>query len=218
MSKIIKEIIILLLVCLVGMLLFSVVFYEYIPNRKIIPEVTQYSASEKIKEQKADDIDKRDEQIVKTFEVTSSDLNNFKVTKDYVAGKANPFASVANDVEASASASKSSDGSSSSSSSKSGLQSYAHDLCINTYGWSENDYQCLVKLWNRESGWNPNAHNKSSGAYGIAQALPASKMSSEGSDYYTNGKTQIRWGLKYIKNRYGTPASAWAHSESHHWY
>lgn len=106
----------------------------------------------------------------------------------------------------------------SSSSSKSGLQSYAHDLCINTYGWSENDYQCLVKLWNRESGWNPNAHNKSSGAYGIPQSLPASKMSSEGSDYYTNGKTQIRWGLKYIKNRYGTPASAWAHSESHHWY
>lgn len=84
----------------------------------------------------------------------------------------------------------------SSSSSKSGLQSYAHDLCINTYGWSENDYQCLVKLWNRESGWNPNAHNKSSGAYGIAQALPASKMASEGSDYYTNGKTQIRWGLR----------------------
>lgn len=84
----------------------------------------------------------------------------------------------------------------SSSSSTSGLQSYAHDLCINTYGWSENDYQCLVKLWNRESGWNPNAHNKSSGAHGIPQSLPASKMASEGSDYYTNGKTQIRWGLR----------------------
>lgn len=97
-------------------------------------------------------------------------------------------------------------------------QSYAHDLCINTYGWSEYDFTCLVKLWNRESGWNPNAHNKSSGAHGIAQALPASKMASEGSDYYTNGKTQIRWGLKYIKNRYGTPASAWSHSESHNWY
>lgn len=97
-------------------------------------------------------------------------------------------------------------------------QSYAHDLCINTYGWSEYDFTCLVKLWNRESGWNPNAHNKSSGAHGIAQALPASKMASEGSDYYTNGKTQIRWGLKYIKNRYGSPASAWAHSESHRWY
>lgn len=106
----------------------------------------------------------------------------------------------------------------SSTSSKSELQSYAHNLCINTYGWSEYDFTCLVKLWNRESGWNPNSHNKSSGAHGIPQSLPASKMASEGSDYYTNGKTQIRWGLKYIKNRYGTPASAWAHSESHNWY
>lgn len=97
-------------------------------------------------------------------------------------------------------------------------QSYAHDLCINTYGWSEYDFTCLVKLWNRESGWNSSAHNKSSGAHGIAQALPASKMASEGSDYYTNGKTQIRWGLKYIKNRYGSPSSAWAHSQQTGWY
>ena len=129
MSKIIKEIIILLLVCLVGMLLFSVIFYEYIPNRKIVPEVTQYSASDKIKEQMADDIDKKDDQIVKTFEVTSSDLNNFKVTKDYVAGKANPFAAVASDAESNATTSKStsnnnsSSGSSSSSNSSSGSKS-----------------------------------------------------------------------------------------------
>ena len=129
MSKIIKEIIIMLLVCLVGMLLFSVIFYEYIPNRKIVPEVTQYSASDKIKEQMADDIDKKDDQIVKTFEVTSSDLNNFKVTKDYVAGKANPFATVASDAESNATTSKStsnnnsSSGSSSSSNSSSGSKS-----------------------------------------------------------------------------------------------
>lgn len=102
--------------------------------------------------------------------------------------------------------------------SKSEHQSYAYDLCINTYGWTENDYNCLVKLWNKESGWNPNAHNSSSGAHGIPQALPASKMSSEGSDYYTNGKTQIRWGLKYIKNRYGSPSKAWSHSQSKGWY
>lgn len=119
MSKIIKEIIIMLLVCLVGMLLFSVIFYEYIPNRKIVPEVTQYSASDKIKEQMADDIDKKDDQIVKTFEVTSSDLNNFKVTKDYVAGKANPFAAVASDAESNATTSKSSSNNNSSSSSSS---------------------------------------------------------------------------------------------------
>ena len=97
-------------------------------------------------------------------------------------------------------------------------QNYAHDLVIGTYGWSEYDFQCLVKLWNRESGWNPNAHNKSSGAHGIPQSLPASKMRSEGADYYTNGYTQIRWGLKYIKGRYGSPSKAWAHSQRKGWY
>ena len=106
----------------------------------------------------------------------------------------------------------------SSSYSLSALQSYAYDLVINSYGWSEEDFNALVNLWNRESGWNPNSHNSSSGAYGIPQALPASKMASEGSDYMTNYKTQIRWGLKYIKNRYGTPANAWAHSQQKGWY
>lgn len=101
---------------------------------------------------------------------------------------------------------------------KAEYQAYAKNLCINTYGWTENDFNCLVKLWERESNWNPNAHNKSSGAHGIPQSLPASKMASEGDDYYTNGKTQIRWGLKYIKNRYGTPANAWAHSQQKGWY
>ena len=97
-------------------------------------------------------------------------------------------------------------------------QGYAHNLVINTYGWSEYDYECLVKLWNRESGWNPNAHNKRSGAHGIPQSLPAKKMASEGADYYTNGYTQIRWGLKYIKGRYGSPSAAWAHSQRTGWY
>lgn len=91
MAKIIKEIIIMLLVCLAGMLLFAVILYEYIPNRKVVPEVSLYSAPEQIKEMKADDIDKRNEQIIKTFEVTSSDLTNYKITNDYVAGKSNPF-------------------------------------------------------------------------------------------------------------------------------
>lgn len=106
----------------------------------------------------------------------------------------------------------------SSSSSKSGLQSYAHDLCINTYGWSENDYQCLVKLWNRESGWNPNAKNPTSTASGIPQFLSSTVSNYSNSRYYNDWQEQIRAGLKYIKARYGTPASAWAHSESHHWY
>ena len=106
----------------------------------------------------------------------------------------------------------------SSSGSLSDYQAYAKNLVINTYGWSEYDFECLVKLWNRESGWNPNAHNKSSGAHGIPQSLPASKMASEGADYYTNGYTQIRWGLKYIQGRYGSPSAAWAHSQSKGWY
>ena len=75
-----------------------------------------------------------------------------------------------------------------------------------------------MKLWNRESHWNPNAHNKRTGAHGIPQSLPAKKMASEGADYYTNGYTQIRWGLKYIKGRYGSPSAAWAHSQRKGWY
>ena len=100
----------------------------------------------------------------------------------------------------------------------SSLQSYARDLVINNYGWSESDFNALVNLWNKESGWNPNSHNSSSGAHGIPQALPASKMASEGGDYYTNGETQIRWGLKYIAQRYGTPSNAWGHWQSVGWY
>ena len=101
---------------------------------------------------------------------------------------------------------------------KADYQDYAYDLVLNQYLWSESDYQALVNLWERESNWNANAHNKSSGAHGIPQSLPASKMSSEGSDYYTNGYTQIRWGLKYIKQRYGSPSAAWQHFQNKNWY
>ncbi len=106
---------------------------------------------------------------------------------------------------------------SSASYSKSEYLSYAYDLVINQYGWTKDDYNSLVQLWNRESGWNANSHS-GTGAHGIPQALPASKMSSEGSDYYSNGKTQIRWGLKYIKNKYGNASSAWSFFKSHGWY
>jgi hypothetical protein len=77
---------------------------------------------------------------------------------------------------------------------------------------------CLDKLWVRESQWNPAAYNKGSGAGGIPQALPMSKMAKFGSDYKTNPATQIRWGLDYIKSRYGSPCGAWAHSEATGWY
>ena len=86
------------------------------------------------------------------------------------------------------------------------------------YGWDQSEIIPLIKLWNRESGWNPNSHNGSSGAHGIPQALPASKMASEGADYYTNGNTQIRWGLGYIRSRYGSPSNAWNHFSSSGWY
>lgn len=96
-------------------------------------------------------------------------------------------------------------------------QRYALSL-MSEFGWADSEITPLINLWNRESGWNPNAHNGSSGAHGIPQALPASKMAAYGSDYYTNGKTQIRWGLNYIAGRYGSPSRAWAHFRSHNWY
>ena len=97
------------------------------------------------------------------------------------------------------------------------IQAYAHEL-VRQYGWNEDDYNALVLLWYRESGWNPNAVNKKSGACGIPQSLPCKKMASEGADYRTNYKTQVRWGLKYIKARYQTPKKAWAFWQKHHWY
>lgn len=79
-------------------------------------------------------------------------------------------------------------------------------------------FGCLDRLWTRESEWRVTARNPSSGAYGIPQSLPASKMASAGSDWRTNARTQIRWGIGYIGERYGSPCAAWAHSESHGWY
>lgn len=89
---------------------------------------------------------------------------------------------------------------------------------IEAHGWGTDQFSCLTLLWNRESGWRVNATNTSSGAYGIPQALPGSKMASAGSDWETNPATQIKWGLKYITDRYSTPCGAWAHSEATGWY
>ena len=100
---------------------------------------------------------------------------------------------------------------------KGDAQAYARQKCL-SYGWSESDFSCLVKLWNRESGWRVTAYNRYSGAYGIPQALPGSKMASAGPNYKTSYQTQINWGLKYIKSRYGTPTSAWNHSCQKGWY
>ncbi|GAA2723575.1 hypothetical protein [Actinocorallia aurantiaca] len=87
------------------------------------------------------------------------------------------------------------------------------------FGWDgRRQWRCLERLWSRESGWNHLARNPSSGAHGIPQALPGSKMGGISADWRTNPETQIKWGLRYIKGRYGTPCGAWAHFGASGWY
>lgn len=85
-------------------------------------------------------------------------------------------------------------------------------------GWTGRQWDCLDKLWMRESGWKVRAENPSSGAYGIPQSLPARKMAAFGSDYRTSARTQIRWGLHYIDQTYDTPCGAWRFFQSHNYY
>ncbi|MEV4636267.1 lytic transglycosylase domain-containing protein [Actinoplanes sp. NPDC049548] len=85
-------------------------------------------------------------------------------------------------------------------------------------GFDIDQFPCLEKLWDRESGWNHHARNSGSGAYGIPQALPGDKMASVADDWEDNPATQIKWGLGYIKGRYDTPCGAWSHSENSGWY
>lgn len=99
-----------------------------------------------------------------------------------------------------------------------GAQATAHDMASAQYGWGDDQFQCLVSLWGRESGWNYASYNADSGAGGIPQSLPAEKMASVGADWQTNPATQIAWGLSYIASGYGTPCGAWDHSQSYNWY
>lgn len=82
----------------------------------------------------------------------------------------------------------------------------------------QEEFSCLNKLWNHESGWQADAQNRYSGAYGIPQAYPGSKMASAGKDWKTNPFTQIKWGIKYINNRYGSSCKAWEFWNANHWY
>lgn len=86
------------------------------------------------------------------------------------------------------------------------------------YGWTGDEWSCLDNLWRRESNWSHTAENRSSGAYGIPQALPGDKMATYGADWRTNPATQIKWGLAYIKGRYSTPCGAWGHFNDKNWY
>jgi hypothetical protein len=94
----------------------------------------------------------------------------------------------------------------------------ARQILKNKFGYGSSQFDCFDNIIMRESMWRVNATNPSSGAYGIPQALPGSKMASEGSDWRTNPATQIIWGIKYMKDRYGSPCSAWGFKSSHGWY
>jgi hypothetical protein len=99
----------------------------------------------------------------------------------------------------------------------SGNQMIACQL-LPSFGFSTSEMSALVPMWSRESGWSASAENPSSGAYGIPQALPGDKMASVASDWRTNPATQIKWGLDYIKSRYGTPSAAWSFWQANGWY
>lgn len=86
------------------------------------------------------------------------------------------------------------------------------------YDWKRAQFRCLAPLWGKESAWNERAHNSSSGAHGIPQAMPGSKMASVGKNWRSNPMTQIKWGLSYIKAVYKSPCRAWSHWKSRHWY
>ena len=95
---------------------------------------------------------------------------------------------------------------------------YAKAYMRKHYGWGASEFRALVQLWTRESNWDHTATNPTSGAYGIPQSLPASKMASEGDDWRTNPEPQIRWGLKYIRDTYGSPSATVAFWNSNGWY
>jgi hypothetical protein len=89
---------------------------------------------------------------------------------------------------------------------------------LGDHGWKESQFSCLDSLWTKESRWKVSADNPSSTAYGIPQALPGNRMAAYGSDWRTNPVVQIKWGLDYIENTYGSPCSAWSHSKAKGWY
>ena len=99
-----------------------------------------------------------------------------------------------------------------------GAREVAKEIIATKYQWSEKEFTCLDQLWIKESHWNYKARNKVTGAHGIAQALPATKMEIIGTDWRTNPVTQITWGLKYIEERYETPCKAWSKFKRSRWY
>lgn len=99
-----------------------------------------------------------------------------------------------------------------------GAKLVTKDIMTSEYNWGDDQYKCINRLWTKESHWNYQAHNYRSGAHGIAQALPATKMEIISDDWRTNPVTQIRWGLRYIEARYDTPCKALAKFKRSHYY
>jgi len=99
-----------------------------------------------------------------------------------------------------------------------GAKKVAKSIMLSEYGWDADQYTCLNRLWTKESHWNYKARNKKSGAHGIPQALPASRMDVISTDWRTNPVTQIRWGLRYIEARYDVPCKAWAKFKRSNYY
>ena len=89
---------------------------------------------------------------------------------------------------------------------------------LGSFGWSSSQFSCLDPLWEHESRWSVTAANPGSGAFGIPQALPGSRMASAGPDWQTSAATQINWGLRYIRDTYGSPCAAWSHEQAAGWY
>lgn len=94
----------------------------------------------------------------------------------------------------------------------------AKAMMLKVYEWGADEFTCVDKIWTQESNWQWNAENPTSGAYGIPQSLPASKLATAGDDWKTNPATQIKWSLGYIQDRYGTPCQALTFRKAHNWY
>jgi len=99
-----------------------------------------------------------------------------------------------------------------------GAKKVAKSIMLSEYAWGADQFNCLNRLWTKESHWNYKARNKRSGAHGIPQALPAIRMESISTDWRTNPVTQIRWGLRYIEARYDSPCGAWAKFKRSNYY
>jgi hypothetical protein len=100
----------------------------------------------------------------------------------------------------------------------SGAKRVAKSIMLIEYAWGADQFLCLNRLWTKESHWNYRARNRVSGAHGIPQALPASRMDDVATDWRTNPVTQIRWGLRYIEARYDSPCGAWAKFKRSNYY